>query len=319
MGQAFGENATRLSFSGGARNTSGEWVDGAPREEAIRCASAPMTTQDEARLRELGVDGITLAGGRRFWTTTTLVSVDGESAGDLIVYDSERWRVVSVQRWEGFVEAYAQRQEPQYGEAPEAAAPAEGSPEWIARERWRDFRAFVARGSGPEGGALRLATNVVIPGDDTGPRPAGPFATVLVAEEEKRGYNATRTRFDEATQTTKEYIEELWRATVSVQFFRAGAHDRARHFHGWIETSEGLLYEERIGLTPPLSDRLPWGPRRFPPVAVQRPARYRQIDEVVADAWEERAGVDLVVEYTHHVVVDTGRVDEAPITVRRAP
>ena len=192
-------------------------------------------------------------------------------------------------------------------------------------DRQRAIRAFVSRGSG-------LARSNVCPGNDSFPRPAGPYATVLVGTERQLGYSDSIERLNDDGDA-REVVIEVWEALVYVQFFRDGAHDRAHRFGGWIDSPAGRLAEERMGLAEPVlldamgdpvldedgaeqidPDR-EWGPREFGRMAVTGEIAYRQIDEIVADSWEERAGIDLTIQYHHSFVQPTGPIAEVPVTV----
>ena len=84
-------------------------------EEAIKCATAPPTG-NEPRVRELIEGGVLLEAMRNFWTVQDLRPVqygNTGTAGDIIEYQNERWRVTETQRWGGFSESLCVRIEKQ--------------------------------------------------------------------------------------------------------------------------------------------------------------------------------------------------------------
>ena len=210
-------------------------------------------------------------------------------------------------------------------------------------ERQRALRGYVARGAiGPDG--MALPPKYVIPGDDSKPRPLVPYATVLVGTDRQIGYADGVERTD-ADGNLREIVIEEWEALVYVQFFRAGAKERARRFGAWLDSPDGRLWEERMGLVAPPSGPLRgaggrltldsvgraqyagsegWGgstgyQRTFGRMAIQAPISYRQIDEIVSVGLEERAGIDLVVRYTDHSAQAVGPITEIPVTVSGQP
>ena len=118
-GRAFGEAAKLRRPAVQVFNEYGELADPQPDPTVtdIKCATAPYSFGQSARLRELGVDGVRLSGMRQFWTATPVHSARDNTDGDVIEYpvpDGERWRVLNVQAWGPHLyEALAVRQEPQ--------------------------------------------------------------------------------------------------------------------------------------------------------------------------------------------------------------
>ena len=150
------------------------------------------------------------------------------------------------------------------------------SPETQTQER--AVRGFVAAGSG-------LAPKLVRPGNDNGPAPGDLYATVLLITADGQGVPYTlyqdvgQGQLDAATVGTV-------RARYSVQWYRQGARDAARRFSLWAYSPTGLDRAASQGLT------------------VLRVSAVRQIDDIIADAWEERAGLDLDLGYTY-TLIDT--------------
>ena len=110
QGRAFSE-AVSLIRTTGTRNEFGEYSETETGTDTL-CATAPVTSTDP-RARMLMEGGVQLDAMRIFWMVETPDSVDDDSAGDILLYESERWRVEQVQRWGGFVEVLAVRQEVQ--------------------------------------------------------------------------------------------------------------------------------------------------------------------------------------------------------------
>ena len=84
-------------------------------ETEITCATHPPSSGDP-RVREIMEGGIKLEAMRSFWTVEDLDPVrygPGGSAGAVIVYEGERWRVSGTKRWYGFSEHLCVRIEDQ--------------------------------------------------------------------------------------------------------------------------------------------------------------------------------------------------------------
>ena len=98
-GRAFGEDATLLTTTTTV-NSFGEPVQ-TEATTPITCATAPPSTKEDPRIRQLIEGGIALSALRMFWTVETPRSVADDSAGDIIVYPpgGERFRVHSVAPW----------------------------------------------------------------------------------------------------------------------------------------------------------------------------------------------------------------------------
>ena len=128
-------------------------------------------------------------------------------------------------------------------------------------------RGYVALGSG-----LDFDTHV-LPGNDNGPAPNELYASVLLVRSRQDGMGAFQTDGTDAlTQTS---VQERY----SVQWYRTGAKDAARQFRLWTASAEAQEYLLETGL------------------ALVRTSEVRQIDAIIADAWEERAGLDLDIGY----------------------
>ena len=106
----FGEDVTLIRTTG-YRDENQEWR---PSESpvTIRCATAPMPG-DDARRREIEEGGVRLDEVRLFWTRETLDPASLFSAGDILVFEGERFRVGETERWHEISESVAIRQEGQ--------------------------------------------------------------------------------------------------------------------------------------------------------------------------------------------------------------
>ena len=154
----------------------------------------------------------------------------------------------------------------------------------------RAIRGLVAAGSDLESRRVR-------PGNQGGAVPNDLFATVVLIHQDIEGIPATVMSLasDEAD------LDALTIATVrgrySVQWFRTGAHDAATRLSVWVWSPEGVAQAQKSDLT------------------VLRVSDVRQLDEVVSEAWEERAGLDIDVGYTQKIDQTVGRLKAAPIEV----
>ena len=113
VGRAFGEDATIVTVTTTV-NDFGEPIQ-AEATQAITCATAPPSAGDP-RIRALFEGGVALEAMRLFWMVDTpRAAVDGEngSAGDIIVFARERFRVHSVAPWGRFYEVLGVRIEGQ--------------------------------------------------------------------------------------------------------------------------------------------------------------------------------------------------------------
>ena len=111
-GRAFSEPITILRTEG-EYNVYGEYHESTTSVPA-KCATAPVTNLSDSRVRILAEEGITLSAMRHFWTVEDLEPVkEGQSAGDIVEFVGEQWRVRVTQRWGGFSESLAVRIENQ--------------------------------------------------------------------------------------------------------------------------------------------------------------------------------------------------------------
>ena len=91
----FRDTATLLRGTG-ARSTTGEWVETAGEPRQLSCSVAPVAGPREAEVREAG---LRLSDARTFYTLEPLSPQTATSAGDVLVWSGERWRVRETLRW----------------------------------------------------------------------------------------------------------------------------------------------------------------------------------------------------------------------------
>ena len=284
-GRAFGERAD-LIRTVGMRNEYGEF-ESTETSTPIDCATSPPERRDD-RVRVLTGGGVQLDALRAFWTVEDVItSVDDTNPGDIILFANERWRARMTARWGGFSDTLGVRAE---GLTVAAIATSEFE---------RTLRAFVAEGSG-------LATDHVIPGNDRGPRPGMPYASLLLSDDPRLAYPVRYQQPGDEMTTTVSYR----RANYSLQFYRDGAAGRARDFCVFAESEigltmaeDGILRRDANGMV--IGPALDGGFRvvQTPPLSVQR------LDEITGDAFEERAVVNLVIDYAHTADQPTGQID----------
>ena len=148
----------------------------------------------------------------------------------------------------------------------------------------RNIGGYVAEGSG-------LARASVIPGNEPGVAPIGPYATVVLISEVADGHSWTSDApvapDDPPSDLISQTVRESIASSYSVQFFRAGARDRARQFRLWAQSPTGIYGADRRGLT------------------FYRAGPVLQLNQIVSEEWEERAGIDLelgIVTQGVHVI-----------------
>ena len=151
----------------------------------------------------------------------------------------------------------------------------------------RAVRSYVAAGSG-------LASTHVVPGNRGGPAQDELFATVLLIRSRFDGAPASRVTRNGTTQiVTGAAAQDRY----SVQWYRKGAMDAARRFRLWTASSEAQEQMEAAGL------------------AFVRAGSIRQLDDIVSDAWEERAGLDLDIGYIQTLRQDAQEIAAVPIQI----
>ena len=108
----FGEPLQIIRVQG--ERERGQWVERESIPIETMGATAPASGSS-SRVRELiESGGLRIEELREFWTIETLEpQIDGKSFGDILVFDSERYRVRSTGRWRGFSDSVAVRIEDQ--------------------------------------------------------------------------------------------------------------------------------------------------------------------------------------------------------------
>lgn len=281
------ETITVHRRSAGTRDANGEWFPGAVGLMAVEATTAP-----EGRMREVGLSGTRLEAERMLWTTERLQAATTTRDADVVTYDSELWRVESVNLWPNFFEVGLVRLEDQSDATLVAGTSV----------MERGLRRHVAMGSGLFTADLSGAITAlqVIPANGPGPAPAGVFATVLVSSRTQEGepyrVDTQPAVTDPLTATTARQIL----AQVSIQFHRPGAVAAGEHFLNWAESPAGKLAEENLDmmLVPPFRDR--------------------RVDTMVGDRLEERLVVDLAVRYLGSIGQAAGTIEDVPLELARA-
>ena len=150
----------------------------------------------------------------------------------------------------------------------------------MTQELEREIRGLIATGSG-------LSAMLVIEGNGKSPRPKQSYASVLMMDNERRGYPVFRDGEQEGdgTQTITPRMH-----SVSVQWYRDDAQDNALAFANWVESEIGVATAYYQGLS------------------FQQPINFRRLDLPVGDEIERRIQADIVVHYVASRIQDTGWV-----------
>lgn len=138
----------------------------------------------------------------------------------------------------------------------------------------------------------------VVPGNDNAPAPAGLYATALLVEWTPHGLGSTRFAADPFGEDDLEAA--TWRpatADYSVQFFRDGAHDRARRFSLCASAPLGRAAAAARNLT------------------LIRAGGALRLDALVTQRWERRAVVDLRLGFIAAVRAGAGCLTSAAAAV----
>ena len=150
----------------------------------------------------------------------------------------------------------------------------------------RVVRDYVIEGSG-------LGRRRVIPGNARGSRPTVTYATVLFVGETALSHPKRRVQASAAGTITIEAHHLL--AEFNIQFYRDGYLDAATRFADWAETELGL----RSAIVKCFRMRLP--------------QRVDRLDLPVADRWERRATLRVMIEYERETVAETGAIEHADV------
>lgn len=159
----------------------------------------------------------------------------------------------------------------------------------------RRLRAFVSTGSG-------LDRRRVIPGNDNGPTPGDPFASVTLIDDQTIGEPAEANRLD--GDSVRADLLVVHRAVYRVQFYRRGANETAQRFTDWLDSPLAKLEEDKS-----LSE---FNGARF---RVVNPITSRNVAEIIPDEFEERISIDLTIDYAQPFSQDVGRVEKIPLDV----
>lgn len=171
----------------------------------------------------------------------------------------------------------------------------------------RDIRLFVAIGSDmldrdPDGLLTlingRYSHSHVIPGDDVGPAPGSPYATVLLMSDER---TQPPIEFDGhylIDRDTPVILQRTEReARYSVQWYRTNAKRAAGRFISWAESQIALAVSAELGFSFLGIDAI------------------RDIQAIVASREESRFGLDMRIGYWYDAVYDPGYTETSDVTI----
>ena len=150
----------------------------------------------------------------------------------------------------------------------------------------RAIRAYVARGTS-------LPYSNVIRSEDNKPRPKDRYATLLLINDVRQGYPQ---RIRLANGEMRSWNHRT--ATYSLQFYRTGANETALAFCDYAESENGLV------------DAVDTSIRIVQPIQADNLA-----GDIVGDAIEERALINLPVQYVHYSDQDAGTIDQINYTI----
>ncbi len=142
-----------------------------------------------------------------------------------------------------------------------------------------------------------LDYNSVLSGNKGTLVPDGLFASLVLIHQVIEGIPATVMSLAPGGADLDALTIATVRGRYSVQWFRTGAHDAATRLSVWAWSPEGVAQAQKADLT------------------VMRVSDVRQLDDVVSEAWEERAGLDIDVGYTQRTDQTVGRLKAVPIEV----
>lgn len=188
----------------------------------------------------------------------------------------------------------------------------------------RAVRRFVAIGSRrdefPDEEPIKA-----IPAEGRGPAPLGLYATVLLVNTRRDG-RAWR-RYDRqvvppgpvklrdaaipadgavpqrvvyaASSEPPLRVETAtsFTARYQVQWLRTGAHERAMRFQLWAESPAAQATAQRLG------------------IVYNTASEVSSINDLIAEEWEERAGLYLTISYYRRMTQDAGIIDAVPYGV----
>ncbi len=156
----------------------------------------------------------------------------------------------------------------------------------------RIMRALVREATG-------LGSDFVMPGNENSPAPNTPYATVLRITEIQDGIDSTRYRAIPNNDTQVTAITTGCRSDLySIQFYREGAYDLARTCRQYIHTPLGELFLQ--------TNNISW----------RRSSEVRQIDGIISDKWEQRAGFDAEIRFIQTVEQTVNIIENTNINVK---
>jgi len=155
----------------------------------------------------------------------------------------------------------------------------------------RAVRAYVAAGSG-------LPSQRVIPGNSPGPSPAEPYASALLVSSKREGHAWRR---NEPGPTIIVSTVSSFAVVYLVQWYRAGAHETAARFRLWAESPGGLEAA------------------RFHGLSYSQTTDVMQVDDLISEEWEERAGLYLTMGHYRTMTQDAGIINAVPLRVNDGP
>lgn len=298
-GRTFGTDAelVRLPTSGagaGRRNAHGEWVNATePAPVPIRLSTTVGTAVSETRRRELTEDGFRLEAIRLFYTQEPVTILSARHVGDIIIYPpgETRWRAVKSSRYHALNEIVGELIERQG--LPDGTDPIGGEPALAdqLRDLQRLIRAYIAFGSG-------IPRSLCIPAKDTGPVPDELFASVLVTHNDERSFPNYHEAADPSEDGFFHDLVDITRdAMVRIAWRRRGAEAAALQFGGWLETTQARELEHQVGFQ------------------LLEPYHLREAGEVVSDAWEESALMDLHIGFAQHVDESIAAVESVLVRI----
>ncbi len=154
---------------------------------------------------------------------------------------------------------------------------------------------------------VRLCTGLtgdqVRPADQVAPAKGDAYATVLIISDVSRGMDSTTWANipDDEDKRVTETADGQRLITASIQFFRAGAVDYASKLVAAIKMSaaQELMQEHEIGLV--------------------RTGAVRNLTQVINEAWEERAQIDIDFHYISSEVAPVTTYGEFPFNISSGP
>ena len=157
----------------------------------------------------------------------------------------------------------------------------------------KDIRKYVSIGSG-------VPSERIIPAENTGPSPQNLFASLLLITNNLVGQGQTiyvSGENDDGHETIFAYTRTQYRSSYSLQFYRKGAVAAARKFRDWAETDLAKIEEDK---------------REF---RIANQINVERISEIISDAWEERASMELMIDHAYDFKQDAGKTEEVSISV----